>query len=66
MLEVVKFKLNKILTVILSCNKFTPILTLYKTFNFSQIEDIHLQELARFTYQLYHSKLSQKFYALFK
>ena len=33
-LEVVKVKLNKILGIILSCSKFSPISTVYKTLNF--------------------------------
>ena len=61
----VKVKLNKILRIILSCSKFTLILTLYKTLNFLQLEDIYLLELAKFMYQLYHRKLPQKFYVSF-
>ena len=64
-LEVVKIKLNNILRIILSCSKFTPMSALYKTLNFLQLEDIYLLELAKFIYQLYHSELPQKFYALF-
>ena len=40
-------------------------LTLYKTLNFLQLEDTYLLELPKFMYQLYHSKLLQKFYASF-
>ena len=63
-LGVVKVKLNKILRIILSCSKFTPISTLSKALNFLYLDDIYLLELAKFMYQLYHSKLPQKFYAL--
>ena len=38
---VVKVKLNKTLRINLSCNKFTPISTSYKTLNFLQMEDIY-------------------------
>ena len=48
-----------------SCSKFAPISTLYKTLNFLQLEDVYLLQLAKFIYQLYHSKLPQKFYASF-
>ena len=60
---VAKVKFNKVLRIILSCSKFNPISTLYKTINFLQQEDIYLLELAKFMYPLYHNKLSQKYYA---
>ena len=37
-LGIFKVKLNKILRIILSCSKFTPISTLYKTLNFLQLK----------------------------
>ena len=36
-----------------------------QTFNFLQLEDIYLLELAKFMYQLYHNKFPQKVYASF-
>ena len=64
-LGVIKVKLNKTLRIILSCSKFTPISTFYKTRNFLQLEDIYLLKLAKFMYQLYHRTLPQRFYASF-
>ena len=64
-LGVVQVKLNKFLRIILSCSKFTPILIFYKILNFLQLKHIYLLELAKFMYQLYHSKLPQKFNASF-
>ena len=63
--ELVDKGLNKILRIILSFRKFTPISILYKTLNFLQLGDVYLLEFDKFMYQLYHSKLPQKFYASF-
>ena len=66
LLHNLEVKINRILRIISFSSIYTPVETLYKTFNFLQLLEIYKLELGKFMYQLYHNKLPADFILSFK